>query len=178
MAGPREKHTLERILQMDWRNTDSTRQQSQLALFNEFLRRTGVWAVALNWGDAHPIVADIPGYIYDGLKAIPVNTVLLQQSLRTLGKTDVFERMLLTRALDWAALYDKGKLDMYNLPDIYEPLLMFYERGGWLEKVRGTDQWNISGVHGTIERAVYYHDLDPIALDNTTLDRLDAARQA
>ena len=178
MLGQHEVKTLERILNMDWRTTDNSRHHSQVALFNEFLRRTGLWCVMLQWEEAHPIVSDIPGRIFSGLKAKPVNTVLLQQSLRTLGRTSVYERMLLTRVLNWAALDDMGMLDSYKLPDIYEPLLLFYERGGWLDKAPRTGEWEISGVYGEIDRAFAYSDVDPISLDDASLNAMDTAKQS
>jgi len=170
--------TLNRILSFDWRGGDNRRQASQLALFNEYLRRTALWCQVLDLADAHPIVTDLPNQLVTGIKATPVNTTLMQQTLRTVGKTNVYERMLLTRVLDWAAIADTDAVCRYGLPDPYEPLLLFYERGGWLAKTEQRGVWEISGAVDHIERAIAYLDLQPLPLDPVLLDELDAEMTA
>lgn len=176
MSNQREKQTLDRILNMNWRTGDPDRQPSQLALFNEYLRRVGLWYQALDIPDAHPIVSDLPGNLVEGIKAKPVSTTLMQQTLRTLGRTSIYERMLLTRALDWAAIADTDAVVTYNLPDPYEPLILFHERGGWLNKAGLDGEWNISGVVGTIHRAHAYCHLTPLDLNTAALDALDVVQ--
>jgi len=174
MNGVRETDILNRILGLEWRGGDATRWPSQLALFGEYLRRFALWAHALDWEDAHPIGSDLPGRLVPGGQAAPVNTTLMQQTLRTLGNTSVYERMLLTRMLNWAAVADEPTVQAYNLPDPYEPLLMFYERGGWLDKAMGDHAWEISGRAEQLDRAWVHIDLEPIPLDDPDyLDELD-----
>lgn len=173
MASQRETETLNRILDINWRQGDVTRRRSQLMLFDEYLRRAGIWSHALSWQEAHPIASDIPARIAPHIRATPVNTTLMQQSLRTLGKTSVYERMLLTRALNWAAIADHDIVVRHRLPDLYEPLLLFYERGGWLNKGEQESTWEISGVSDVIHRAHTYRDLPELELDLEHLNNLD-----
>ncbi|MEL6272022.1 MAG: hypothetical protein AAFR22_19615, partial [Chloroflexota bacterium] len=76
-AGKLETRTLNRILSLEWQGGDPSRQQSQLALFNEFLRRCALWSEALNWPTAHPIASDYPGHIVPDVRATPVNATLM-----------------------------------------------------------------------------------------------------
>jgi hypothetical protein len=179
MAGSQhEVETLNRILQLDWQGGDPNKQPSQLALFSEFLRRMGVWCVALGWHDAHPIASDLPARLVPDVRATPVNATLMQQTLRTLGKTSVYERMLLTNVLNWAAVAGFEAVQAYDLPDPYEPVLWFYERGGWLDKAEGDSAWEISGVIKRIDKAHVYHDDAPLPLDETLLDEIDSGISA
>ena len=166
MNSEREAATLNRILSLDWQGGDPARTRSQLALFGEYLRRFGLWCKRLDWLDAHPVASDLPGRLMPAAQAAPVNTTLMQQTLRTLGKTSVYERMLLTRVLNWAAVVESNAVRAYNLPDPYEPLLMFFERGGWLDKAEGGSAWMISGEVEQLKKAWMYHNLDTIPLGN------------
>ncbi|MEM6281157.1 MAG: hypothetical protein AAF787_03110 [Chloroflexota bacterium] len=173
-ANKLETFTLNRILGLDWQGGDPSRQRSQLALFNEYLRRCALWSHALNWNTAHPVASDFPGHILPDVRATPVNATLMQQTLRTLGKTSVYERMLLTHILNWSAIADSATVRAFGLPDLYEPVLLFYERGGWLNKSAREGEWEISGVIDRIDRASAYHDLPPLDIDEALLDELDA----
>lgn len=174
----REIMTLNRILSLNWQGGDANRRGSQLALFNEFLRRVALWCEALEWLDAHPIASDLPGRVLPRVRATPVNTTLMQQTLRTLGKTSVYERMLLTHVLNWSAIADRDEVLVYTLPDPYEPVLLFYERGGWLSKPHGQAGWEISGMVDYVHRAQAYTDLEPLQLETGFLDQLDAEMHA
>ncbi len=173
MASQREIDTLNRILRLDWQHQQRKAFPSLEALFSEFLRRTGVWAIALNRADAHPIATDFPAHVVPTVRATPVNATLMQQTLRTLGHTSVYERMVLTHALNWAAIADDEAVLGYNLPDLYEPLLWFYERGGWLYKNDADNLWGIAGLEIPLERAFTYSKNEEVALDSDLLDALD-----
>lgn len=173
MANTHERDTLNRILDINWRGGDATRRCSQLALFDEYLRRVGLWCTHLGWTDAHPIVSDMPSRVAPNTRATPVNTTLMQQSLRTLGQTSVYERMLMTHVLNWSAAADKGLLALYDLPDLYEPLLWFYERGGWLSKGEREGEWNISGVLTVFAPLEAYATYEPLALEVGLLNAID-----
>ncbi len=166
MNSEREATTLNRILSLEWQGGDLSRQTSQLALFGEYLRRFGRWCHRLEWWEAHPVASDLPGQLVTDDQAAPVNTTLMQQTLRTLGETTVYERMLLTRVLNWAAIADDETVLRYQLPDPYEPLLMFFERGGWLDKAQGDSAWKVSGRVERLNKAWTYHDLDAVPLDD------------
>lgn len=174
MPSQREIETLNRILAINWRVVDETRQRSQLRLFEEYLRRSALWSYALEWQDAHPIISDFPARLVEGVLAAPVNTTLMQQTLRTLGKTSVYERMLLTRVLNWAAIAERESVLAYGLPDLYEPIIVFYERGGWISKGGQEGEWEVSGVYDILQRSPAYIDLPEYALDAHALDALDA----
>ena len=173
MASQHETDTLNRILRLDWQQKTWQAHPSQQALFGEFLRRTAVWAVALNRADAHPIVTDFPAHVVPDVRATPVNTTLMQQTLRTLGDTSVYERMLLTHALNWAAIANYDAVLRYDLPDLYEPILWFYERGGWLRKNDQKQVWDVGGVEGRLDRAFTYINNEEVPLDAATLDAID-----
>lgn len=173
MASQRETDTLNRILRLNWQQQSRQPRPSQQALFGEFLRRAGVWAIALNRADAHPIATDFPAHVVPDVRATPVNTTLMQQTLRTLGDTSVYERMLLTHALNWSAIADHDGVLRYALPDLYEPLLWFYERGGWLRKNDQENVWDVSGVQGPLDRAFTYIQNEVVPLDHAALDAID-----
>jgi hypothetical protein len=172
MPGMNETHTMNRLMEVNWRQQDQLRSHSQMALFREYLRRFAVWCEALDWPEAHPVMSDIPARINPDVQATPVNTTLTQQTMRTLGRTSVYERMMVTRALNLAAICDHmPEMIPAHLPDLYEPLLCFFERGGWVAKGDATRNWVVSGQVGQLDPAHAYVDLTP--LDMMTLDLLD-----
>lgn len=83
-------------------------------------------------------------------------------------------RSVLLWAVRWAALKSHPALAPLQLPDLYEPLLVLMERGGWWRMEHHYIEFqDISGIGvSTVERAA---QLTPMpSLDPQELDRLDA----
>ncbi|MEO0562321.1 MAG: hypothetical protein AAF125_09405 [Chloroflexota bacterium] len=174
MIGTYEEAVYERLLNVDWKLHDADKSASQHALFTEYTRRVAVWCQALGCEHTHPIYADIPKRIAPEVSSKPIYTTELQAMMRTVGRTSVYERMIVTRMLNFAAAVDaKGDNMPHGLTDLYEPLLMFFERGGWIEKGARDEVWRISGHEVTLHRVDSFADRTPLDL-NYNLDALDS----
>lgn len=160
---------IERIGRIAWKR-DPDRLGSQEVLMREYLRRSAVVAVALGttlnwpWDDAAaylrlPDIAPdlLPGYVfldpepkYAGPDADPLEgkIVELNGRVRRRGAPNgpyAWNNYLWY--IRWEAVKNHPALQALNLPDLYDPLITFYERGGWFhveQSYLDMDGYNLS----------------------------------
>jgi hypothetical protein len=77
--------------------------------------------------------------------------------------------MILTLALNCAVISNERRVEAYHLPDLYEPLLRFFEFGGWLDKGEFHGEWLISGQTEQIGYALAYLHLPVYRSDTGSL---------
>jgi hypothetical protein len=141
--------------------------RARVALMREFLRRSALWSEALGVPAKWPLF-DVAGEADPSAPQPEVPADLVARPLAP----DV--RATLPWMLRWAA-HPPGSIA--GLPDPYEPLLLFYERGGGFTIEQG--MLDVDGTRlpirdrGAYLRATPFTDLDPAALD-----ALDAAARA
>jgi hypothetical protein len=169
--------TLERLSEADQgrvrigRRGDSPRGFSLLALMREYLRRQALWTNQL--GMESSFCVDLASSLLPGFRCPP----------EALSRMLVFpqssaERKCCQNILAWYALIDShGDLvRAFNLPDPYEPLVRFFERGGAFSVEHGVsiDVYLVGMVNANCVQEI---DLrKPItALDHEALDAIDAA---
>lgn len=114
---------LERLLAINWEYNDA-RQDSHVALMKEYLRRATLWVKAFNISGkgrffdlAAIIMPDVraPQHLVDEVEELPANW---------------WGRQISAWYLPWAMIKDHPEVTKLDLPDLYEPLIRLYERGG------------------------------------------------
>ncbi len=178
---------LERCRKIEWRQ-DDTHADSTFALVSEYLRRAAVVAAALGgaaeWPffDASALVTlpsvdsdTLLGPLEEKFTEFNVHLDKIPQGAGTL-RVDSYGRSLCAWYIRWAALKNDLALAAQNLPDLYEPLIVMYERGGSFTRHHGEIEIfpNISLQPGSPERWLSREPLT--ALDSETLDQIDRER--
>lgn len=136
-----------RIHAIDW-NGDLDRTRSRVALMREYLRRAALWTRAVQ-GKGWPFY-DVAEFAAPGVRAADevVDGVLgspaVVEQFPTVGRSCVW-------ALHLAAARDAG-VSLPDLPDLFEPLIRMYERGGGFSlSGAGTIDIDAAGLHrGTL----------------------------
>ncbi|MFD7511112.1 hypothetical protein ACFV5N_17515 [Streptomyces sp. NPDC059853] len=166
--------TFERLKAIDWLDDSNAFDHigSRMALMREYLRRSANWADTTGATDSWPffdIGATVdPGVQVDAGLAAEMEEFIYQNVTRGSIKNTCWG------ALHWAALRPDALAGFPALDDPYEPLLLMYERGG-VFTVEGSFI-NVTGgmvLHKNCEDHLSPHPIT--ALDETTLDSLDAA---
>ena len=167
---------LERLIAVEWDDDDGAfkHRASRGRLTQEYLGRTARWAQVLG----APAQNRWP--FSDLAKAVDPSTAAdpaqLQELVRSAGVYFTVEalRRAAESALYWAALGDLPKERYPELDDPYEPLLLLFERGGGFRIDNGFIELGYVSVpyKSLAERAAQ----PPLAIDEATLDALDAAR--
>lgn len=188
---------IERCRQIPWQQ-DVTRLGSQAALMREFLRRAGVLSETLagntlwRWDDFTPLLplpgidrAFLPGWTFldhygepqyhgPGLDLLEENVVALQNHLYKSGfYGGYYGEHACGWFLRWASVKNLPSVASLDLPDPYEPLVLFYERGGWFQREQG--YLDLNGVNVSLST---YKNRPPLpSLDPASLDALDIQEQ-
>jgi hypothetical protein len=148
---------------------------SRIALMREYLRRSALWAQALDRADAWPFfdiaAAAGRGALLDEALLDSVLDGLEGRGLRPL------DPRIIRYMLDFTALPARPQ----DPPDPFEPLLMVYERGGSFSRAAGSIRIGVGdGVPARsperYARLAPVEDLGPAALD--ALDRSWEERRA
>lgn len=123
---------LHRILAVQWVypiHEGSSATLTGTKLMQETLRRTLLWARALNQPDLWPLF-DVPGRLLPEAKAH-------EPYLRYLDKQrfpNVFTWASAHWMLHWAEVEYRSEVQIYQLPAPYEPMLRMYESGAWFRR--------------------------------------------
>jgi hypothetical protein len=159
---------IERLCAINWKATNDNRQRSHIALVEEYLRRSVLWAKALKDMDSWPFF-DVALHI---LPEAQIPEHLINQVIDKLS-VDLWVERICKLYLHWAYLKDQPEITAFNLPDPYEPLIRLYERGGRFTTEHG---FLYVGLADVPRRDWRKYDLpNPIvALDDASLDQLDA----
>ena len=144
--------------------------QSRRLLMHEYLRRSALWAQAYGAEADWPFF-DVTQYIDKEFRLPPALATELDECLK---KVAYGARKTCGAAVRFAELRAQGNIATPDLPDLYEPLILFYERGGeFLQD--GAGFLDLTGV-SIKPRSLQNHlaDLPFLTFDGRTLDALDA----
>jgi|GEM_PF-1125863 len=122
----------------------------------------------------------LPGYVflesnpeYWGLGVDPLEDEVIALSQRLLaGHLTYHMRRTCFYYLRWEAIKHHPAVRDLDLTDLYEPLIVFYERGGWFRMEHG-DYIDFASAMIGRGRPAQTAQLPPLALDRATLDELD-----
>lgn len=166
---------LERLRAVEWvGDWDDVlaRVMSRRLLMREYLRRAGMWAQACGAEAAWPFF-DVVEYADPEFSASPEVAAQLQEYLGQIIAINAVKRTCTgaARLAEYRARYPDALPD---LPDLYEPLLLFYERGGeFLQDNAGfLDLTGVLVRPGTLVGRVAGPPLS--SLDPALLDAVDA----
>ncbi|MEV3989886.1 hypothetical protein AB0J57_13380 [Streptomyces sp. NPDC049837] len=168
------RQVLERLRAVDWADdlAASDHANSRALLMREYLRRAALWARAYGAEEAWPFF-DIAERV-DAEVPTPADVAAeLEEALSGLAPASL--KRTCRAAVRWAALRDARDDLPAELPDPFEPLLLFYERGGgyYLE-----EYLDLNGAMirlGTVESNASATPF--LTLAPATLDALDAEGQ-
>lgn len=160
---------IERLQAITWR-PDTARLGSHVALMREYLRRSAIVAEALGnalnwpWYDAASLLTlpgidphRLPGYVTaeakpqgPGPDADPLEAQMLALDWHV-GSTGQAKSAYAWKSCLWYIRWESVKrhpaLMPLNLPNLYDPLITFHERGGWFRPEQGyldLDGYNLS----------------------------------
>ncbi|MEU8438802.1 hypothetical protein AB0F18_39180 [Streptomyces sp. NPDC029216] len=146
--------------------------KSRRILFREYLRRAAVWSRAYAEAEGVWPFFDIATYVDPEFRLAPEQDSELAEFLKRLPNGEV--RNTCSGAIRLAALRAQNPDAFSDLPDLYEPLILFYERGG--EFVRdNSGALDLTGVSFRLGALAGYLGNPPVALlGDAVLDALDA----
>ncbi|MFF4324798.1 hypothetical protein [Streptomyces sp. NPDC001568] len=101
--------------------------KSRRVLFREYLRRAAVWSRA-HGGRGSWLLSDVTPYVDPDFRLSPAVAEALAELLRRPSDGEV--RSTCSGAVRLAELRGRKPEAFAGLPDLYEPLLLFWERGG------------------------------------------------
>ncbi|MEV6679344.1 hypothetical protein AB0N09_21200 [Streptomyces erythrochromogenes] len=165
---------LNRLRAVEWvgdRDQVLARVVSRRVLMREYLRRAALWARECSAESAWPFF-DVTEHVDPGFRLSPETAAELRAYLDRVPGPELRETC--AGAVRLAVVRERNPAALPDLPDLYEPLVLFYERGG--EFVRddagGLDLTGVSFRPGTPQGNL---GTPPFrALDGTVLDALDA----
>ena len=188
---------IDRVGKIEWRH-DSARLGSHAALMREYLRRAAVCAEALGrtgdwpWYDAAarltlPGVDPrlLPGYVfldpepeYRGPGTDPQEDKIIALNRHMSGGQDRPTASMWNTCLwhiRWEAVRSHPALAPLGLPNLYEPLIVMYERGGWFRLEHAYIDLGEMMIAISFRNALQRTPLP--AEDGPGLDRLDEEHQ-
>lgn len=161
--------TLERILHFDF-SKGNIASRANAALLEEYLRREVLWGEAAGcpwkW-----MFGDYAECINPSVRA-PEEA--LERVKNHLKYGDIVQTSCIN-ALHWAALKDIIDLEVvYDLPDLFEPLLVLYGRGGSFVIRHGFFEIGGVSIHIGDNAKEKFKGIKPLlSLDKVTLDTID-----
>ncbi|MFH7599493.1 hypothetical protein WDV06_30985 [Streptomyces racemochromogenes] len=146
--------------------------KSRRVLFREYLRRAAVWSQAYAEAEAAWPFFDITAHAAPEFRLPAETEAALAELLGRLPSGEV--RATCAGAVRLAALRTQDPAAFPGLPDLYEPLVLFYERGGeFLRESSGAV--DLTGVSLRLGTPGAYRGNPPVThLGTTVLDALDA----
>jgi|GEM_PF-3323573 hypothetical protein len=126
------ERAVQRIMAINWEKTFDCAQKADCkALVQEYLRRSALWAKALNATKDWPFV-NISLYLFPELGA--VNSIIEQLEFHLHENIGVifWTRLTCLWYVRWSAIKEYEKVTQFNLDDPFEPLIRYYELGGSL----------------------------------------------
>ena len=121
----------------------------------------------------YSLIDSDPAYWGPGVDPLEDEVIALSQRLQA-GHLSFQMRHTCFYYLRWEAIKYHPAVQPLNLPDLYEPLIVLYERGGWFRMEHG-DYIDLGGPMIGRGNPTQSAELLPLALDPAALDELDRA---
>ncbi|MFF5706802.1 hypothetical protein ACFY7H_30595 [Streptomyces sp. NPDC012794] len=148
--------------------------KSRRVLFREYLRRAALWSQAYAAEEAWPFF-DVTPYVDPDFRLSAEIASELAEFLLRLPNGEV--RNTCSGAVRLAELRAQNPDGFSGLPDLYEPLVLFYERGGEFAR-DNSGALDLTGVRFRLSALTAYLGNPPVTLlGDTVLDALDADGQ-
>jgi hypothetical protein len=160
---------------MTW-HFDETRVRSYVSLLQEYLRRAALWAKALKATTSWPFF-DVAFLVAPTVRAEETIMEALEAALAPQSLTQSMKKTC-SWYLHWATVESKCPkcVARYHVPDPFEPLIRFYERGGRFSTEHGFINIGLVAIPASVRGLKEYDSKKAIvSLDERALNRLDAA---
>lgn len=163
------QHELHRLLTLQW-DQNADHRGSPTALMREYFRRMAVWTQALSLSDTSPFFDVVEA----AMPHVQVPDAMVDQLMHQLVGLPLGVRQTCYWHLHWAAAQAAPESAQSSLPAPYEPLIRMYERG--VQYFKREHGWVDVGYAGALLERDWpaYASHRPLALDDATLDALDA----
>lgn len=170
-SNPKTEALSRRLERVSWR-VDTSHLRSNVTLMREYLRRAALWAEELGCTEAWPF-ADFTDYIAPAQSPPKESFERLENKLAAVS-INLWMKKTCLWALKWASLDEAVRRSWADLPDPFEPLLLFYERGGRFYQEHGYIYVEHVGIPAGVKGWQAFVRFEPVvSLDSETLDRLD-----
>ncbi|SRR5579883_411663 len=170
-----ENEALRRLLAINWGTVAERGQESHVALMREYLRRAALWAKCLEATDHWPFF-DVASLIAPAVRAEPRVVERLEAALQPFSLWPTIKKTCIWY-LHWQRLEQcrAEAVAGHKLPEPFEPLIRFYERGGRFSTEHGFINVDRVGIPAKVRGWQAFDSTTPfVALDDRALDRLDA----
>jgi hypothetical protein len=148
---------LERVLALnfhDLRHSNESQMSTHALLMKEYLRQMLLWKKALK----------IEQWPFDSLARYFVKLSLLErnQILQQLQKVSFPNGHVAATCMAfilWSQIENRDDVQVYQLPNPYEPLIRMYELGCWFSKEQNMiDLWNLLGESENLILSPHHYD--------------------
>jgi hypothetical protein len=150
-------------------------QESQVALMREYLRRAALWAKRLGATDYWPFF-DVASLIAPEVRTEPGIVEQLEAALQPFSLWPTIKKTCIWY-LHWHRLVQSRDVVVaaYRLPEPFEPLIRFYERGGRFSTEHGFINVDTVGIPAKVRGWQAFDSMTPfVDLDDRAPQRLDA----
>ncbi|GAA2488116.1 hypothetical protein [Streptomyces gobitricini] len=172
MTAVEPRRTLDRLRSIAW-DTDFDvplrHARSRALLMREYLRRAAQWARAYGAEDAWPFF-DIAECVDPSITLDAAISAELEEYIRRHVGTPSIQKVC-RGVVHWAAVRATTQVELPDIPDMYEPLLLMFERGGGYAIGQFIDLDGVSIPQGSLGQNLSATPF--LTLAPTTLDALD-----
>ena len=119
----------------------------------------------------YSLLEDEPAYWGPGVDPLEDEVLALSQRLAA-GPLTFHMRRSCFYYLRWEAIKHHPAVRPLGLPDLYEPLIVLYERGGWF-RMEDSFQIDLGGAMINKSTPAQAAQFSPLSLDPATLDQID-----
>jgi hypothetical protein len=143
--------------------------RSRAVLMREYLRRAALWAQAYDATADWPFF-DLARYVAPDFVLDPAISAEMEEYInRDVGTPSI--QTVCRGAVRWAAVRADATAGLPDLPDMYEPLLLMFERGGGYAIGQFIDLQGVAIPQGNLEQNLSATPF--LSLANSTLDALE-----
>lgn len=172
MTAQEPRVVLDRIRGITWDDDFSVslgHARSRALLMREYLRRAALWARAYGAEEAWPFF-DVAEYVDPSVELDAEVSAELDEYIRRYVGTPSIQKSC-RGAVRFAAVRAETKAELPDLPDMYEPLLLMFERGGGYAIEQFIDLQGVAIPRGSLENNLSATPF--LTLAPATLDALD-----
>lgn len=145
-------------MRINWKKKyDYAKQDIYKLLIREWLRRMALWGKALNATQKWPFINIVDEIFGEQEVSEPVVVEITSFLSEYVNIYATYTSIWYVR---WSGVKNRKEVAQFNLPEPYEPLIVFFELGGWLRK---EDKF-LDGVMIDIDNWQEYDLLEPFII--------------
>ncbi len=128
--------SIKRLKKLDWeKGHDFEKQDSYKLLIREWLRRMTLWGKSLNATNKWPFINVVDKIFGEGnIKDYSDPLIVEMSSFLSAKGIGARAISVCIWYILWSEVKDRSEISQFNLPEPYEPVIVYFELGGWLRK--------------------------------------------